>query len=135
MVVAQNYLVLVGSGLLGNELEYQLFTLAHFEDTFLLAELETRWNSDLPLGCLLSNVPDHDRLFGDVLHWHLGEVQNVWEVEHGSAPDGPDWHDELFSLGQDHEVVRVIRLGLRRKLNEERDLHTWGHSARHVIDV
>ncbi len=43
MVVAQDDLFLVGSGLLRNELEYQLFTLAHLECAFLLAELEAWW--------------------------------------------------------------------------------------------
>lgn len=135
MVVAQDDLVFVGSRLLGNELEYQLFALAYLQDALLLAQLEARWNLDLPLCGLLSDIPDHDWLFGDMLDWDLSEVKKIWEIQHGSAADSSDWHDELLSLSQDHQVVRVVRLGLWRELDEERDLHARGYSLGHVVDV
>jgi len=112
VIVAEDYFVFVDSRLLRNELEHKLLALAYLEDAFLLAELEARWNLDLPLRGFLAHVPDHDRLLGHVLHWHLAKVEDVWEVEHGSAADCSDWHDELLPLGQHHEIVGIVRLGL-----------------------
>lgn len=135
VVVAQDDLVLVDARLLRNELEDQLLTLADFKDAFVLAEVEARRRLDLPLRGLLADVPDHDGLLGHVLHRYLTEVEDVWEVKHGSAAYGPDGHDELLSLGEDHEVIRIVRLGLGRELDQERDLHAWSHAAGHVINV
>ena len=70
-----------------------------------------------------------------MLDGHLPEIQNIWEVEHGSAAHSSDGHDELFSFGEDHEVIGVVGLGLRRELDLEGDLHAWSNPARHVVDV
>ena len=70
-----------------------------------------------------------------MLDGHLPEIQNIWEVEHGSAAHSSDGHDELFSLGEDHKVIGVIGLGLWRELDLERNLHAWSDPAGHVVDV
>ena len=135
MVVAQDDLIFVGARFLWDEFEDQLLALANLEDSLVFAEVKACRCLDLPLGGLLAHIPDHDWLLRDVFHGYLAEIKNVREVKHGSAADGPDGHDELLSLSEHHEVVRVVGLGLWRELDEERDLHAWGHAAGHVVDI
>lgn len=89
----------------------------------------------MPLGSFLSDVSYHDWLLSDVLDWHLAEVELVGEVDHGSAADGADGNDELFSLSEDGEVVGVVLLGLGGEPDHVGDFHAWGHAGGHVVDV
>ena len=128
VIVRQNYLIFVNSRFLWNEFKNELFRFSDLQNSFVLAKFEALWDLNLPLGGFLADVSNHDWFLGVVLDWNLSEIQNIWEVDHSSASNCSNWNDELFSLGEYIEIVRVIRLGLWRKFNDERNFHSWSNS-------
>ena len=61
-IIGKSEFFIVFPRFLWHKVEYYLSYLADFENSFTLTYFEAVWDSDLPLGGLLSNVSDHDGL-------------------------------------------------------------------------
>lgn len=125
-VVLQHELFLVLSSLLRHEKEDHLGDLTNFQNALALANAEVVWHGYLPLSGLFADVTNDDRLFGFVLDWHKSEIKLIGEVKHCAATSCADGHNELLAFGHHHQIVSVVRLGLRGKLDYVGDVHTWG---------
>ena len=128
-VITENELFLVLASLSGLKVEDQLLNLSNLKDAFGLADWETWWSLYLPLGGLLADVSEDDRFFVVVLYGHQTEVKLVWEVEDRSAAHRANGHNELLTLRDHHQIVRVVALRLREELNDVGDFHAWGDFA------
>lgn len=134
-VIAQNKFFLILACLSGFEVEYQLFNLSNLQNTLTFANLEAGWGLNLPLGGFFADVSKYDRFFVVVLDGYEAEVKLIWEVEDSSAAHRADRNNELFSLCDDHKIIRVVTLSLGEELDDVGDLHAWGDFARQHIDV
>lgn len=122
-------------GFLRNEVEDELLALADFENSFVLVEFEVRRHRNVPLGSLFSDVADHDGLFGLELYGHEAEVKLVWEIKHGSATAGADWHNELLAFSNNSEIVCVVDFCFGAEFDDVADFHAGRHFRSHLVDV
>ena len=116
-------------------MEYYLSNLTNFKNSFVLTDLKVVWHSYLPLGGLLTDIPDHHRLLCLKLHGHKAEVELVREVKHGTAATSANGNYEFLTLSHDHQVIGIVRFGLWEELDDVGDLHAWGNLGRHLVDV
>ena len=132
-IILKGQLFSVLASFLGNEVENHLSNLAYLQDALALVDSVVRRHCYLPFGGLLADVTDNDWLLGLVLDGDQAKVKLVGEVKHGAAATCSNWHYKLLSFCHNHEIVGVVRLGLRRKFDDIGDVHAWGNLRGHLV--
>ena len=135
VIEAKGQFFLVLTGFSGFEVEDQLLNFTNFENTLALINLEARRHVQLPFCGAFTDISENYGLFVVELHWNKSKVQHIWEVKDCTAALSTDWHDELLTLGDDHEVVCVVALSFGVEFDDVGDLHTGRNFGGEHIDV